>query len=40
MIFYQISTAHETVGVHQFYMHFGIVDRLLSKVHKDSLNIR
>ena len=40
MIFHQISTAHETVGVPRFYMHFGLVDRLLSKVHKDSLNIR
>ena len=40
MIFYQISTAHETVGVHQFYVQFSIVDTLLFMVHKDSLNIR
>jgi hypothetical protein len=41
MIFHKISTAHETVGVHQiFYMQFSIVDTLLFMVHKDSLNIR
>jgi hypothetical protein len=40
LIFHEISTAHEAVGVHYFYVQFVIVDTLLSKVHKNSLNIR
>jgi hypothetical protein len=40
LIFYQISTAHETMSVQQFYVQFVVVDTLLSKVHKNSLNIR
>jgi hypothetical protein len=40
MIFYLISTAHETKGIHRFHAQCGIVDTLLSMVDKDSLIIK